>query len=70
MRTATIRQVTNGYIVEQQPPPVTDLQYAQVMSGYASGKATNVFGSLEDALISVAKFMAPDAKNVVVNVKS
>jgi hypothetical protein len=66
VRTATIRQVTNGYVIEQET--TVEMLYQSTIGSYS--KVTNVFGSLDDALISVAKFMAPDAKNVIVNVKA
>ena len=64
MRTATIRQVENGYVL--------DLKAESALYPYASisvpTETTKVFVLLEDALKEVVKWMVHNAKDVSVHI--
>ena len=64
MRTATIRQVENGYVLDLKAE-TTCYPYASIS---VPTETTKVFVLLEDALKEVVKWMVHNAKDVSVHI--
>jgi len=64
MKTVTIRQVENGYVLDLKAE-TTCYPYASII---IPTETTKVFTSLEDALKEIVQWMAPNAKDVSVHI--
>ena len=66
MRTATIRQVENGYVLDLKAENTCGYPYATTFP--PTTETTKVFTRLEDALKEIVKWMVPNAKDVSVHI--
>jgi ribosomal protein L13 len=66
MRTATIRQVQNGYVLEEEMDAPT-YHYSMTVVGLQT-KTTKVFTGIEETLREIVKGMVPEQKNVSIHV--
>jgi hypothetical protein len=64
MRSVTIRQVENGYVMDMESEAAC-YPYASIVM---PTETTKVFVSLEDALKEVVKWMVPNAKDASIHV--